>query len=871
MSEAAVPDVVRRWPQIGRDSEHDLAVAALTSLAPDAPRGVLLVGEAGVGKSALATRIEATIGTHAHVATVAPPAGAEPVLLSALASLVADIPEADLGSPVAMLRAIVDHLERDAAGRPIVLRVEDAHLLDSTSAALLRQVAASGRARLLLNCRSVPAVPDELVSMWKDDSLVWVDVEPLTRAEVGLLLRRVLGGTVAWTTDRRLWQASAGNPLYLRELIRVSLSRSELVEREGVWIWNGSAEPAEPATRLYELVSTELNRVPKAQRDVLELISLAEPVPVSLLLALANDVDVDHLIETHVLQVETQSSGIPAVRLSHPVYGETIRGLVPPGRRRALHQRMAAARFAADGGSLPGLLRRVSLAVESGEVRDPARLLEAAALANHLQDPHAAVRFAGIALSVPADDAVRAGALAERAEAYRMLLSANLAWADLDQLAALPAGSASAQVQGRAAVTGARLAYLTANDADRALQILDAAVDDVAGDSDASARVRGYRLATLLYTAQLRADGNGRTVEEAIAFLGDASLPLDARVRACFGLQVALGQRGRHREAQQMATAVLATLRRDQSPATAYIAEIRAAYFLTLLWSGDVHAATSLLSDESDLDLAGVAHYSDLPQVGKGLLRLAHGHWSDALDEVRAAVVALRSVDLPGMLAYALAINALAASWSGEFGEAVRLRAEALATPLRASAALLGDLRRALVWVALALDEDTADRQAIDLAEWAAQRGLAMIELDAWHTALLIAAARGPAAGRPPLAELAARVTEAAARCDGTHRAAAMVAHADALAAGDDDLAAAAEAALARHGVWVHPPRRGRRVTLTRREREVAVLAAAGLSSRDIAARLTISARTVDSHLARIYPKLGISSRADLSAVLGDR
>jgi DNA-binding CsgD family transcriptional regulator len=98
-----------------------------------------------------------------------------------------------------------------------------------------------------------------------------------------------------------------------------------------------------------------------------------------------------------------------------------------------------------------------------------------------------------------------------------------------------------------------------------------------------------------------------------------------------------------------------------------------------------------------------------------------------------------------------------------------------------------------------------------------------------------------------------------------------MVAHADALAAGDDDLAAAAEAALARHGVWVHPPRSGRRVTLTRREREVAVLAAAGLSSRDIAARLTISARTVDSHLARIYPKLGISSRADLSAVLGDR
>jgi DNA-binding CsgD family transcriptional regulator len=53
---------------------------------------------------------------------------------------------------------------------------------------------------------------------------------------------------------------------------------------------------------------------------------------------------------------------------------------------------------------------------------------------------------------------------------------------------------------------------------------------------------------------------------------------------------------------------------------------------------------------------------------------------------------------------------------------------------------------------------------------------------------------------------------------------------------------------------------------LSRREREVAVLAAQGLSAKDIAARLVIGQRTVDSHLANIYAKLGVASKLDLAA-----
>jgi DNA-binding CsgD family transcriptional regulator len=55
---------------------------------------------------------------------------------------------------------------------------------------------------------------------------------------------------------------------------------------------------------------------------------------------------------------------------------------------------------------------------------------------------------------------------------------------------------------------------------------------------------------------------------------------------------------------------------------------------------------------------------------------------------------------------------------------------------------------------------------------------------------------------------------------------------------------------------------------LTRQELEIARLAAGGLSNKQIANRLFMSHRTVGSHLYRIFPKLGISSRAALSEAI---
>ena len=55
---------------------------------------------------------------------------------------------------------------------------------------------------------------------------------------------------------------------------------------------------------------------------------------------------------------------------------------------------------------------------------------------------------------------------------------------------------------------------------------------------------------------------------------------------------------------------------------------------------------------------------------------------------------------------------------------------------------------------------------------------------------------------------------------------------------------------------------------LTRREREIAGLAAQGMSSKDIADRLFLSTWTVDNHLQSIYGKLGIRGRHELPGAL---
>ena len=58
-------------------------------------------------------------------------------------------------------------------------------------------------------------------------------------------------------------------------------------------------------------------------------------------------------------------------------------------------------------------------------------------------------------------------------------------------------------------------------------------------------------------------------------------------------------------------------------------------------------------------------------------------------------------------------------------------------------------------------------------------------------------------------------------------------------------------------------------VSLTPQEREIALLAAGGMTNKEIGERLFLAHKTVAAHLYRIFPKLGITSRAALRDALG--
>ena len=58
---------------------------------------------------------------------------------------------------------------------------------------------------------------------------------------------------------------------------------------------------------------------------------------------------------------------------------------------------------------------------------------------------------------------------------------------------------------------------------------------------------------------------------------------------------------------------------------------------------------------------------------------------------------------------------------------------------------------------------------------------------------------------------------------------------------------------------------------MTAQELQIAQMAVAGMTNREIADRIYLSHRTVAAHLYKVFPKLGITRRNQLHAALGER
>ncbi|UFT00387.1 helix-turn-helix transcriptional regulator [Nocardia huaxiensis] len=859
---------MREWPLIGRSEELEFIGSAMRRR--DAARGVVLAGGAGVGKTRLAREVVALERRRgARVWWVSATECARAVPLGAFAEL-----HAEPGDPHTVVTRAVEWI---AGGPdPVVVAVDDAHLLDDLSALVVNQLVLHRRATVVLTVRSGEPTPDAIAAVWKDEHLERLETQPLSERETGALVAAALEGTVESGTIRRLWRLSRGNVLFLRQLVGSSAFR-----REGQ-VWRLAGEVEVPAI-LSDLVDVRMSVLPSDVRTVVDLLALSEPLPVDLLDTMVERGAVERAEDAGVVAVDTGEEHWDA-RLAHPLFGEVRRAAM--GRLRARRLRGEIATALADSASRQSdvPIRRAVLLLESDLAADAPLFVQVGAHALGLCEFQLADRLGRAAVTAGG------GFPAQAIVAYAAMWSARPDLAEVE-LAALTDLAADDADYVRAMITRAtNLAYLL-NNPDQGRAVLAEAVDRVANPS-----LRDTLRAQRAMIDSCAGDvESARTIAREVLSADDV---LDATV--LFGsvaLVVWAAATGRE---EMTAHAVRGEAACDRLADFAnYRSPLMTQYVFGLVWAG-----------RFDLAAAATTRYhaavGDNPYASVGLLTgfilLARGDLEAATDELRQARRDMAMLASAGAGTYygTLITATQCLAMHGDLDEARAARTEMRRQRAACAALHIPMELLAESWVAAAEGNTSAALAfAHDAAASARQLGQPMHTVLALHTATRF----GDTTTAAELADLATRV-------DGP-RAQAAAAHAAALAGGDPaalltaatafedmgDRLSAADAAAQAAVAFRHQGRKGsgnlaaaralrlsadcggpptpavslvaNPLPLSAREREIITLAAEGLTNREIAEQLMLSRRTVEGHLYRASNKLGITSRQEFAAVLG--
>ncbi len=450
------------WPLVGRSRE----VEWLADVLAGGDRfAVVLAGRAGVGKTRLAWEWLAVAEAQGRVtARVKAGQSARRLPFGALAPL---LPGASSPSmePADMLRRARDDIVALGGGRPLVLLVDDAHLLDDASATLVHQLVASRSAFVIATVRTEEPAPDPIVALWKDELAERLELNPLAPCSIEALLSTVLDGPVSGATLHGLGERSAGNALYLRELVLAGIESGDLTNQDGIWRLSGS--PA-VSSRLVELIEARLGTVKDPERIVLEALAFGEPLGVGCLKTLTTARRLEEL-EARGLIVTGYDGRRLEARLGHPLYGEVIRARIPALRSQTIRQGLADRLHAVGARRREDALRFATWRLDAGGDMAPDLMVAAALTARNRWDLDLARRLA--------DAAVRAGAGIDAAllQAEVAVLQGRGADAERYLAALLPLATNDAQ---RARVVAARVEYLVSR-----LGQIDEAVQ-VAGEAE---------------------------------------------------------------------------------------------------------------------------------------------------------------------------------------------------------------------------------------------------------------------------------------------------------------------------------------------------------------------------------------------------
>ncbi|HYZ79530.1 MAG TPA: AAA family ATPase [Gaiellaceae bacterium] len=889
---------------VGRDEELD-RIDRLVGDLDALPAALVLEGEAGIGKTTIwEAGITAAEGAGFRVLRATPSEAEASLAFAAAADLLAPIAdEATAGLPDVQRRALaaalllesndvaadrravatafLGALRRLAASRPVFVGLDDVQWLDAESALLLSFAArrlTSERIGFLLAHRAGEAGPR--LELGPNEQRVAIG--PLSLGALHRLLHDRLGEPLPRPLLRRIHDVSGGNPFFAHELASVAKGAT------------GHDLPL-PAT-LEPLVEARLRGLPPRTRAVLaELAASTSP----------ESADPDEEAIAPALAAGVVRTGREGLEFTHPLLRAAAYEQLTPARRRELHRRLAET--AADAEQKAHHLSRAvddpdeSVAAAIAEGAERARRRGAPAVAAELldhaarvtEDPERRVRRTQQAAVWKGE----AGDTVGQRAALEALLRELAPGPARAQVLAVLADDAGLEVGRAAEVAREGLAQPGLDAAARGWLLL-ALSDNVFLQNDLRASAAYAREALPL----VEPAGNAQLLARALAWNGQlASLTASGDAASFFE---------RAREVEQQLEAL------DPWRAAGHWQGV------SLMWADRPSEGRPLLEEQHERaeelgnEFARSALCFHLTQ-----LECRAGELARASRYAREGheLASLGGNDqLVGIL---LNARALAAAHEGDAAAARAFADEAVAVTAGAGDAffaihhrvVLGFLETSLgdypaagrhleglsqlldemgvrepgifpfhgdaVEAAVALgDHEDARRLIADLEargrELARPRLLAL----AWRGRGMLHAAAGEAAGADdafanavaeherlelPLERartlLANGVALRRARQKRSARAALEEAEATFEALGARLWAERARSELARVGG--RAPSRG---ALTPTEQRVAGLAAAGKANKEIATELYVTVRTVETHLTKIYEKLGVRGRAEL-------
>ena len=855
---------------IGRDAELR-AVGRLL----DEGRSATVVGPRGIGKTRLLRQVVEQLRTDpaVHVCEVVATDASRSTPLGALAVHLHGAPPG-VDDLIRVQRALVDQ----AGGARLVLVADDAHLLDDASAVILHQLTAAGRAQVVASVRTGTVPSTAITALVESGHGRTVALPPLDPDAVADLTASLLDGEVTRELAHRVWTMSEGNPMLVTLVIQTGVESHTLERRDGVWTGTLAGDD-----RLMVAVEERLARLDPAEREAVEVLALTEPLEGAVVHRLIPASVLESLRRRKIV-VAIDGAAEPRWRLARAIDGEGARRRLAPGRREQVVGELATALGAAGPAEAELLLRVAVWGATVACPLSPEVLVRAAGVARG-RDLGSAVHLlrAAVAAGAPPTAAV---------ELAQVLTLAGRIDEATEVLTEFEFGGRSPSER---ALTTALLAtglIWTVQRPAAAHSLLAEARRSIGDDPTLGAVLDATGSAAHLLQAEL-----GPAERSGTRALSTPGLPDELAVQSAATVAVALAFRGAARRALELVEAWTPTATRLAATAPPMAAGVQAGRWTAQLILGDLEAL-----EES----AGAALTR---AIGVG----------DPLVHVRAAQALAQSAVLRGRPAQAAALLREVLAVLGNFDRMFRawnlvLLSEALAIggrPTEARRALLdaeGPEPLAAIFVADRYRAEAAVLAAEGLltdavgvaktgAHWAARRGLVVAALRSWHDVArfggtpprrevaALPAVDGPL-GRACRDHIEALVLADGARLDGV---AAAFASCGALLLSAEAGAAAArahrqagrarEAAASAHRWRVGleagdlPATPALRLPspdgppLTGREHEVALLAARGLSDLAIAGQLGISARTVATHLSRVYMKLHIDGRKELGPV----